>query len=79
MTISEARIRRRIFGTRRVQVFRNGEDVFADDDVVKTRWTLLGIRIWCLWSDRHHGEETNREVVEYRFPMVDEVRVWRDD
>ena len=79
MTITEARIRRRLFGTRRIQVFCNGNDVFADDDVVKTRWTPRGVRIWCLWSDRHHGEETNCEVAEYWFRTVDEVRVWRDD
>ena len=79
MTILEARIRRRLFGPRQVQVFYGGEEQFgSDDNVVKLRRTHAGVRLWCLWSDRHHDEETNLEVAEYWFPTVDELRVSRD-
>ena len=79
MTILEARIRRYLFGTRCVQIFRGGEEVFGgDEDVVKLRRTSTGVRLWCLWSDRHHDEETNLEVVEWWFPVIDELRVSRE-
>ena len=79
MTILEARIRRRLFRPRQVQVFYGGELQFSDeDDVVKMRRTRTGVRLWCLWSDRRHGEETNLEVVEFWFPRLDELRVSRD-
>ena len=78
MTITEARIRRRLLGTRQVQVFRGGEEVFSDDDdVVKVRRTLLGVRLWTLWSHWRDGEETEHEVVDWWFPTADEVRVNR--
>jgi len=76
MTVLEARIRRRLFGTRCVEIFRGGEEVFgSDDDVVKMRRTPVGVRLWCLWSDRHHDEEANLEVLEWWFPVIDELRV----
>lgn len=78
MTILEARIRRRLFGTRCVQIFRDGEEVFgADADVVKVRRTYDGVRVWSLWSDCHHDEETNLEVMEWRFFHIDELRIER--
>lgn len=79
MTTLEARIRRRLFRPRQVQVFYDGEEQFgSDDNVVKLRRTHTGVRLWCLWSDRHHGEETNLEVMEYYFPHIDELRVSHD-
>jgi len=78
VTILEARIRRRLFKPRVVQVFYCGDEQFgSDEDCVKLRRTRTGVRLWCLWSDRHHGVETNREVVEWWFPAVDELRVSR--
>jgi len=78
LTILEARLRRYLFGTRCVQVFRGGDLVLgSDDDVVKVRRTHTGVRVWALWSDRHHGEETNLEVMAWWFPVVDELRVMR--
>ena len=76
MTILEARIRRRIWGTRYVCVFRNGEEVFGGDDgVVKLRIKRNGVRLWSLWADRRHDEETDLEVMEWWFPSIDELRV----
>jgi len=76
MTVLEARIRRRLFGTREVSIFRGGDEVFgSDDDVVKMRRTPTGVRLWCFWSDWHHDEETNLEVLEWWFPVIDELRV----
>jgi len=47
VTILEARISRYLFGTRCVQIFRGGEDVFGgDDDVVKLRRKRNGVRVW---------------------------------
>ena len=76
MTVLEARIRRRLFGTRCVQIFRGGEEVFGgDDDVVKVRRKDGGVRVWSLWSDRYHDEEENFEVMDWWFPSIDELRV----
>lgn len=75
--ILEARIRRRLLGTRCVQIFRGGENVGGDDDVVKLRRKRNGVRVWSLWSDRHHGEESNLEVMDWWFPVIDELRVMR--
>jgi hypothetical protein len=78
LTITEARLRRRLFRPYYLQVFRAGELVFGEDeDTVKYRRTKTGVRIWMLWSNRHHGVETNREVMEWWFPVVDELRVSR--
>ena len=78
MRILEARIRRRLFGTRCVQIFRGGEEVFGgDEDVVKLRLKRSGVRVWSLWSDRHHDEETNLEVMEWYFASFDELRIER--
>lgn len=78
MTILEARIRRHLFGVRGVQIFRGGEEVFgSDEDVVKLRRTHTGVRVWSLWADRHHGVETNLEVMEWHFASFDELRIMR--
>lgn len=69
MTITEARIRRRLFGTRDVQVFISGHQVFSDDDVVKVRYAQSGVRVWTLWD--------HDDLNEWWFPQVDEVRVAR--
>ena len=74
----EARIRRRLFGTRCVQIFRGGEEVFgADADVVKLRCGRSGVRVWSLWSELRDDVETNMEVMEWWFPSLDEMRVMR--
>lgn len=76
MTILEARIRRSLFGTRSVQVFRGGDLVFGSDaDVVKMRRTRTGVRLWSLWAERRHGVEEDLEVMEWWFPVMDEMRV----
>jgi len=80
MTVLEARIRRRLFGTRYVHVFRNGEEVFGgDDNVVKIqiRRTHAGVRLWSLWSERRDDVETDLEVMEWYLPNIDELRVER--
>jgi len=69
VTITEARIRRRIFGSRSVQVFACGDLTFSDDEVVKVRYTNTGVRIWSLWD--------HDDLNEWWFPQVDEVRVAR--
>lgn len=68
MSALEARLRRRIFGTRLVKVFVGDECPFQDDDVVKVRVRGRGVRLWVLWDD---------EVREYLFPACDEVRVMK--
>lgn len=78
MTILEARIRRYLFGTRCVQIFRGGEDVFGgDDDVVKLRRKRNGVRVWSLWSQRWNDVEAYLEVLEWWYPVIDELRVMR--
>jgi len=78
MTILEARIRRRLFGTRNVQIFRDGNEVLgSDDDVVKLRRKDGGVRVWSLWSELRDDVETNLEVMYWWFPHIDEMRVER--
>jgi hypothetical protein len=75
MTLLEARIRRRLFGTKRVTVstILPGEVVFEDDSVVKLRRVRDGIRLWTFWWGKHQEDE----VVEWWFPCPDEVRIER--
>jgi hypothetical protein len=75
MNVLTARIRRRLLGTRYVQVFKDGATLTADDDVVKVRLRRDGVRIWALWGGWKH--EPEYEVVEFWFPRPDEVRVGR--
>ena len=78
VTILEARIRRRLCGTRNVQVFRGGDMVFgSDDDVVKLRRKRNGVRVWSLWSQRWNDVEAYLEVLEWWYPVIDELRVMR--
>jgi hypothetical protein len=70
VTSLEARIRRRIFGTRWVQVFIDEVCQFDGADVVKVRRAGRGVRLWLLW-------ETG--VREYLFPACDEVRISKGD
>ena len=78
MTILEARIRRRIFGTRCAQIFRGGDEVFGgDDDVVKLRRKGNGVQIWSLWSERRDDAETDLEVMEWWFASFDELRIMK--
>ena len=84
MTILEARLRRYLFGTRCVQIFRDGEEVFGGDDaVVKLRRKHDGVRVWSLWSVRSHccddcdDLETDLEVMEWHFFHIDELRIER--
>ena len=78
MTVLGARIRRYLFGTRCVQIFRGGDEVFgSDEDVVKLRRTHDGVRVWSLWSELRDDVETDMEVMYWWFPHIDEMRVER--
>jgi len=78
MNLLEARIRRRLFGTRCVQIFRDGEEVFgSDEDVVKLRRKDGGVQVWSLWSNRRDDVETDLEVMEWHFFHIDELRIER--
>lgn len=71
MTAIEARIRRRLFGCRDVQVFEgDGGAVFMDDEVVRVREGRRCLHVWTLWED---------EVRAWSFPWtrVTEYRVTR--
>ena len=78
MTILEARLRRYLFGTRCVQIFRGGDEVFGgDEDVVKLRLKRSGVRVWSLWSELRDDVETDLEVMEWQFFHIDELRIER--
>jgi len=73
VTTLEARIRRRLRVPITVRIFVADECVFEDDSVVKLRYRKNGVRLWTFWWGKHQQDE----VVEWWFPLPDEVRIER--
>ena len=78
MTTLEARIRRRLFGTRWVQVLGPDDvgELFGDEDVVRVRYETHGVRVWTYWTADYAA---HRGVTEWFYPWsrATEVRVSR--